>query len=239
MEKQKFGIIDYNAKKTLKITCSQYLYLYAISKMDSLDKYDRWCIANNQYFADLLDISVRAVQKMSNTMVESGLLIKGKGSKKRVTDKFRLALLTTNKVHPKHEQSSPFTTNKVHPKHEQSSPNNNSISIEDKNKINKKDSLFLKWKTLFGALRSRKGVPEKRFKALSLSEIDQLFIKTKEYLAFLDVVKWRDKKTAEAFLNKEFWNQDWVEQKNEHLKKEGKDQQPKQAKTQNYFNGRG
>lgn len=87
-----------------------------------------------------------------------------------------------------------------------------------------KDYLFLEWKKLFGALRSRKGVPEKRFNDLSLKQINQLFIKTKEYLAFLDVVKWRDKKTAEAFLNKEFWDQDWKEQKNEHLKREGKPQ---------------
>ena len=68
--------------------------------MDSLDKYNRWCVANNQYFADLLDISVRAVQKMSKLMIERGLLKKGKGTQKRVTDEFRLALLTTNKVHP-------------------------------------------------------------------------------------------------------------------------------------------
>jgi hypothetical protein len=54
-----------------------------------------------------------------------------------------------------------------------------------------KDYLFLEWKKLFGALRSRKGVPEKRFNDLSLKQINQLFIKTKEYLAFLDVVKWR------------------------------------------------
>ena len=102
-------------------------------------------------------------------------------------------------------------------------------------KTNKKESLFLEWKELFGALRSRKGVPEKRFKALNLSKIDELFIKTKQYLAFLEVAKWRPKKSAEAFLNQEFWNQDWDQQK----KEEGKDQQPKQAKTQNYFNGRG
>ena len=105
-------------------------------------------------------------------------------------------------------------------------------------KTNKKYSLFLEWKKLFGALRSRKGVPEKRFNDLSLKQIDQLFIKTKEYLAFLDVVKWRDKKTAEAFLNKEFWNQDWKEQKNEHLRREGKDQPQQQVQKQKYFQGR-
>jgi len=60
-EKPKFGIVDYSAKKQLKITCSQYLYLYAISQMDSLEKYDFWCIATNDYFADMLDMSVRGL----------------------------------------------------------------------------------------------------------------------------------------------------------------------------------
>ncbi len=124
-DKPKFGIVDYSAKKQLQITCSQYLYLYAISQMDGLEKFDFWCIATNDYFADMLDMSVRGVQKMNKVLIDKGLIRKGKGSQKRATDKFKSTLLEANKVHPQHEQSSPY---------------NNKIRIDDKdnNKKTKK-----------------------------------------------------------------------------------------------------
>ena len=140
-------------------------------------------------------------------------------------------------VKSEHSENNP---NELGKSSESNSENNPTYknTINNKNTKDKKDSLFLEWKDQFGALRSRKGVPEKRFNDLTLKQIDQLFIKTKEYLAFLEVAKWRPKKTAEAFLSKEFWNQDWEEQKKEHLKKEGKEQPQPQVKKQKYFQGR-
>jgi len=163
-EKPKFGIVDYKAKKQLQITCSQYLYLYAISQMDGLEKFGFWCIAPNDYFADMLDMSVRGVQKMNKLLIHKGLIKKGSGSQKRATDKFKSTLLDTNKVHPSYEQSSPLSMNKVHPNHEQSSPYNNKISIVDNNKINNNSDFDLFWDQYHKITASKKGPKDAAFK---------------------------------------------------------------------------
>ncbi len=132
-----YSTVNFAKKKELGITAQQYLYLDSVRVLMSNPKYNGWAYASNAYYAEMFDMSVRGVQKMGKVLSEKGLLILGKGSLRKISQN-AYEIMTyeqsspTNKVHPKHEQSSPQTRTKFTPKHEQSSPNNNKDSNKDK-----------------------------------------------------------------------------------------------------------
>jgi len=135
-----YATVNFKVKKYLKVTAQQYLYLDSIRVLQANPKYKGWAYASNKYYADMFDMSVRGVQKMTDKMKAMGLLNSGVGSLRQLTQKAFEAMIyqktTMNKVHPTHEQSSPLGMNKVHPTHEQSSPNNNNDSNKDKERDN-------------------------------------------------------------------------------------------------------
>lgn len=140
-KKFEYATVNFAKKKALKITAQQYLYLDCIRVMQANPKYQGWAYASNQYYAELFDMSVRGVQKITKTMTEKGLMIMGKGSLRKLSQK-GYDILTyeldspTNKVHLQGEQSSPQTRTKFTPSHEQSSPNSKRDKERDKESDN-------------------------------------------------------------------------------------------------------
>ena len=144
-------------RKELGIKQDEYTMLHAVMLLQNLKKNGFWCVAPNEYFTTFMDAeTIRGVQKISKRLADMGLLIKGKGTQKRVSDKFVIGFnkfskvqigthehsSPMNSVHPNHEQRSPLNTNSVHGKHEQRSPNIESIETNSK-KIKKSASLDL------------------------------------------------------------------------------------------------
>ena len=132
-----YATVNFEKKRALKITSQQYLYLDSVRVLQANPKYKGWAYASNEYYSIMFDMTIRGVQKMSKAMIEKGLLIMGNGSLRQLTD-YAYDLITyeqsssMNKVHPRHEQSSPQTRTKFTPRHEQSSPNSNKDNKENK-----------------------------------------------------------------------------------------------------------
>jgi hypothetical protein len=129
-----YATVNFAIKKTLGVTSQQYLYLDSIRVLQANPKYKGWAYASNKYYAEMFDMTVRGIQKMTDKMREKGLIESGSGSLRQLTQTAYEAMTynkAMNKVHPSHEQSSPLDMNKVHPSHEQSSPNSNKDTYID------------------------------------------------------------------------------------------------------------
>lgn len=198
--KPPFGIVQFHLCKHFDLDPKEYLYLDQVSNLQAgkLGK----CTAPNDYFADLLNMSVRGIQKMNKRLVEKGLLVKLKGTEKRATDLFvnaKNGQLEHEQSSPNHEQSSPQTMNKVHGKHEQSSPNKESISNSNKKSNNgkdKKDSLAADVTQAITNLCPYSSDRGKEEWQAFWKHREQLYTKTRKYPITLPAVERMSKKLA-------------------------------------------
>ena len=104
----KYTIILFDVKKELNLSLREYIFLDCVFHLQTKIGFS---YAKNDYYAELLDIGVREVQKIKSKMTEEGFLIVEKGYK--TTEKWNNSYLN------QHDQKvTPTTTKKSH-KHDQ------------------------------------------------------------------------------------------------------------------------
>lgn len=130
----RYTTIIYDVKKELGLSLREYVLLDAIYHLQTKAG---WCYSKNEYFANLLEISVREVQKIKSKLVNDNLLLsigKGKDTGFKTLDKWNDMYLGN------HEQKFTVPRTKVHGNHEQKftdtiyKESDNKIDIADDSK---------------------------------------------------------------------------------------------------------
>lgn len=109
----RYTTIIYEVKSELGLTLREYVILDVIYHLQTKTG---WCYSKNEYFADLLEISIREVQKIKAKLLNDKLLVsigKGKDIGFKTLDKWNDVYLGN------HEQKFTVPRTKVHGNHEQ------------------------------------------------------------------------------------------------------------------------
>lgn len=221
-KKPPFGVVQFHLCKHFDIDPKEYLYLDQISNMQAGKRGK--CNAPNDYFADLLNMSTRGIQKMNNRLIEKGLLTKYKGTEKRATDKFVSAkngqVEDEQSAHD-HEQSSHQARTKFTPSNEQSSPNKELDKEVDKEHINGyTDEYENIWKAYGRVGNKMQGY--RACKKLSKADTAALVASIPKYLKHLrETNSLAYQRHLATYVNNRCWETDW--------EAETRRKQPKQA----------
>lgn len=109
----RYTTIIFEVKEMLGVSLREYIYLDAVYH---LQVEQGWCYAKNEYFADLLEVSVREVQKIRAKLIDGGFLeVRGKGvnTELKTMKKWNDAYLCN------YEQKATIPRTKVHSNYEQ------------------------------------------------------------------------------------------------------------------------
>lgn len=213
-----YTTIIHPLRKALNLSCNEYCIMDSIYNLSNNSKYGGWCMASNSRIAKELDLSVRTIISTKKALQSKGLIeVDEKGNSRpspnlrqlmqnksnwaiaSVTDNELLASIPNFTGYAETSQGYESSAQLGYAK----TAHNNKSTFNNKRNINNKEVFsFDDFIKIFGTLNGcTEAQARKRHSKLNQSELQTLKESTKDYIKLLSIHTWRNKVSADQFLN--------------------------------------